>query len=112
MKGGESPPPIKFNPILNGGRGGGKFTLSAIYRLKSPESGNKGGVKWYQYSSWDIWGTAKEFSGPKNFFCLTPGPAKFARRKKGVSQNLNFLTFDQNWSPKMIKGAQFWATIT
>ena len=27
--------------------GGGKFTLSAIYRLKSPESGDKGGVMGY-----------------------------------------------------------------
>ena len=48
--------------------GGGGFTLSAIYRLKSPESGYKGGVKWYQNSSWDIWDTAKQFSGPKKIF--------------------------------------------
>ena len=98
-----------LNPILNGG---GIFTLSAIYRLKSPESGYKGGVKWYQNSSWDIWDTAKQFSGPKNFFGPTPGPAKLARRKNGVSQNLEFLTFDQNWSPKIIIRAQFWVTIT
>ena len=92
---------------MRAGEGG-----DAIYRLKSPESGYKGGVKWNQNLSWDIWGTAKQFSGPKIFSGLTPGPAKLARRKNGVSQNLNFLTFDQNWSPKMIKRAQFWATIT
>ena len=68
--------------------------------------------EWYQNSSGDIWSTAKQFSGPKKFFGPTPEPAKLARRKNGVSQNLNFFTFDQNWSQKMIKRAQFWATIT
>ena len=81
---------------------GGKFTLSAIYRLKSPESGYERGVKWYQNSSWDIWSTAKQFSGPKIFLGPTPGPAKLARRKNGVYGNLEFLTLDQNWSPKII----------
>ena len=100
-----------INPILNRG-GGDKFTLSAIYCLKSPELEYKVGVKWYQNSSLDIWGTAKQFLGPKKFFGQTPGPAKLARRKNGVSQNLEFLTFDQNLGPKIIIRAQFWATIT
>ena len=38
--------------MVGGGRG--KFTLSAIYCLKSPESVDKGGVMGYQNSSWDI----------------------------------------------------------
>ena len=41
-----------FNPIL--GRGGGQIYLSALYRLKSPESRHKVGVMGYQNSSWDI----------------------------------------------------------
>ena len=54
---------------------GGIFTLSAIYRLKSPELGYKVGVKRYQNSSWDIWSRAKQFSGPKSFLSPTPRPA-------------------------------------
>ena len=61
--------------------GGGKFTLSAIYRLKSPESGDKGGVMGYQNSSWDICDPIKKVSGPKIFSGPIPGPAKFGRRK-------------------------------
>ena len=59
----------------------GKFTLSAIYRLKSPEFGDKGGVMGYQNSSWDICDPIKKVSGPKIFSGPTPGPAKFGRRK-------------------------------
>ena len=56
---------ILFNPILGGG--GGKFTLSALYRVKSPESRHKVGVMGYQNSSWDICDLTKKVSGPKNF---------------------------------------------
>ena len=98
-----------FNPILNGG---GEFTLSAIYCLKSPESGYKGGVKWYQNSSWDIWSTTKQFSGPKFFLGPTPGPAKLAHQKNGVSRNLEYFPLDQTSSPRIIERAQFWVTIT
>ena len=54
-----------FNPILGGG--GGKFTLSALYRVKSPESRHEVGVMGYQNSSWDICDLTKKVSGPKNF---------------------------------------------
>ena len=74
----------QINPILNGG-GGGKFTLSAIYRLKSPESGDKGGVMGYQNSSWDICDPIKKVSGPKIFSGPIPGPAKFGRQKRRLA---------------------------
>ena len=47
--------------------GGGKFTLSALYRIKSPESMHEVGVMGYQNSSWDICDLTKKVSGPKNF---------------------------------------------
>ena len=81
--------------------GGGKFTLSAIYHLKSPELGDKGGVMGYQNSSWDICDPIKKVSGPKIFSGPTPGPAKFGRRKIWVSQILEFLTSDPNLSLKI-----------
>ena len=54
---------IDLNPIW----GGGKFTLSALYRVKSPESRHEVGVMGYQNSSWDICDLTKKVSGPKNF---------------------------------------------
>ena len=42
----------------------------------------------------------------KKFFSWTPGPAKLACQKKGVSQNLEFFNLDQNWSPKVIERVQ------
>ena len=53
--------------ILSILKGGGKFTLSALYRLKSPESRHKIGVMGYQNSSWDICDLTKKVSGPKKF---------------------------------------------
>ena len=55
---------ILFNPILGGG---GKFTLSALYRVKSSESRHEVGVMGYQNSSWDICDLTKKVSGPKIF---------------------------------------------
>ena len=55
-----------LNPILGGG-GGDKFTLSAPYRVKSPESGPKVGVMGYQNSIWDTCDLTKEVPGPKNY---------------------------------------------
>ena len=55
-------------------QGGCKFTLSAIYRLKSAESGNKVRVTGNLNSSWDIWNPIKRF-WVRTFFGARPrGP--------------------------------------
>ena len=46
-------------PIL----GGPEFTLSALHRVKSPESRQKVGVIEYQNSSWDLCDLTKKVSG-------------------------------------------------
>ena len=49
---------------------------------------------------------SKTVSGSKKNWGQTRGPAKFARRKNGLSRNLEF------WSPKIKERNQFWATVT
>ena len=53
-------------------QGGCKFTLIAIYRLTSAESGNKGRVMGKLNSSWDIWDPIKRFL-VRTFFWARPG---------------------------------------
>ena len=55
----------------------GKFTLSAIYRLKSPESGYERGVKCYQNLEY-----SKIVFGSKHFFWSDPGARKVGRAEK------------------------------
>ena len=54
---------IFVNPIW----GGGIFTLSAIYRGKSPQSRGKVGAMVYQNLSWDICDPMRKVLGPKMF---------------------------------------------
>ena len=70
---------VALNPILGGGKD--KFTLSAIYRVKSPESRGKVGVIACQNLSSDILDLTKKVSGPKILFGPTQGPAKLVHRK-------------------------------
>ena len=79
---------------------GGKFTLSAIYRLKSPESGDKGGVMGYQNSSWDIWDPIKKVLGPKNFWVRARGLQSSAAGKFDQLKICIFFTLNQNLRPK------------
>ena len=76
-----------FNPIL-GEVGGGKFTLSALYRVKSPESRHEVGVMGYQNSSWDICDLTKKVTGSKKFLGFRPGACKVC-----PPENLNISKF-------------------
>ena len=63
------------------------------------------GGGWYQVGTYEI--QQNSFWVQKIFGC-DPG----ARRKNGVSRNVEFLNSDQNWSPKIKERAQFWPTVT
>ena len=55
-----------------------------------------------------MWPNKKGF-GSKKFLGLVQGPAKLVRRKIWVSRNLDFLTLNQNWRPKIKNRIQLWA---
>ena len=69
---------IVSSPIL---AGGDTLTLSALYRIKSPEFRQKVGVMGYQNSSWNTCDLTKWFRVQKCFKARPKGPAKFVRRK-------------------------------
>ena len=64
------------------------FTLSALYRVKSPEYSHKVGVMGYQNSSWDICDLTRNFRVQKKI--LGPGPGA---RKVGPPENLSISKF-------------------
>ena len=79
--------------------GGGEFTLSAIYRLKYPDSGYERGVKWYQNTSSHLWSTAKQFSGQKNFLGPTPGVRKVGQLEKWSISKFGIFDFGLKLGP-------------
>ena len=76
-----------LNPIL-GEAGGSKFTSSAIYHIKSPESRHKLGIMGYQNSSWDTCDLTKKGFGSKKILGPSPGT-----RKVGSPENLSISQF-------------------
>ena len=74
---------------------GGKFTLSALYRVKSTELKHEAGVMGYQNLSWDICDLTKKVFRSKKFLELGQGA-----RKVGPQENLSILKF---WISRFIQ---------